>query len=104
MTNLLSGPPKRQPSRQQLEDAHLGWCQIDNVNYKQIGNRTARCVARRGSKTARDADATGSHPTKRGFVICWKFLGPALKIITCLVVCPGTWLVALKMVAMRGQI
>ena len=98
---MLSGPPKREPTQRQLSDAYLGPCSIDNRTWTQVGNKTVRCTARRGSKVAREADATGSHPTMPGFVICWKFLGKIAPFV-CLIACPGSLAFMLWAYAGRG--
>jgi len=100
-TRMLSGPPKREPTPQQLADAYLGPCTISNRTWQQVGNKTVRCVARRGSKADKEADATGSHPTMPGFVICWKFLGKLAPLV-CIIICPGSLALALWLYAGRG--
>ena len=95
--NMLRHPPKRQPTQEQLSDAYLGPCSIDNQTWVQVGNRTAKRTARRGSRAAQEAHATTSHPTMPGYVICWLFLG--LCAIACL---GGTPLLLLRMAGRGG--
>ena len=83
----------RQPKREQLDQVYLGPCDIDDVTWQQVGNRTVKRCARRGSQAAREAHVTTPHPTNPNKVICWLFLALTL------VACPGSMLLALKAVA-----
>ena len=83
----------RQPTREQLDQVYLGPCDIDDVTWQQVGNRTVKRCARRGSQAAREAHVTTPHPTNPSKVICWLFL--ALTVVAC----PGSMLLALKAVA-----
>ena len=91
---MLDRAPKREPSTRQLESAYLGMCDIDDRTWQQVGNRTMKRCAKRGSKIAREAHVTTSHPTRKNYLICWIFL------LLCLA-CPAVP-VLLKLYAARG--
>ena len=84
-TNMLS----QQPRREALEETYLGLCDIDDASWLQVGNRTLKRCARRGSRAAREAHATTPHPTNKNKVICWLFLA------LCFVACPASALFGL---------